>query len=181
MLRSSVASVLEIVSSNGCGRPVQFGMSANGEALYDKIQGLSPKDDAQRSIQSQAVSTLMAMGQTRLLLAAQKNNSVSLPMLVVLVAWLDDYFHQLRFVRPSQSDCDSQFVGLRSFGFRRGLLNLGNVLPLCRTDPRLRRPNPRRPRTPGPVVTSRKESWPRRRASRLILHAASGPFRLGVL
>ena len=92
-----------------------------------------------------------------------------------------DYFHQLWFVRPSQSDCDSQFVGLRSFGFRRGLLNLGNVLPLCRTDPRLRRPNPRRPRTPGPVVTSRKESWPRRRASRLILHAASGPFRLGVL
>lgn len=100
MLRSSVASVLEMVSAKAAGGPFQFGMSANGEQLYDKIQGLSPKDDAQRSIQSQAVSILMAMGQTRLLLAAQKNNSVSLPMLVVLVAWLTIIFISFGLFAP---------------------------------------------------------------------------------
>ena len=42
----------------------------------------------------------MAMGQTRLLLAAQKNNSVSLPMLVVLVAWLAIIFISFWFFAP---------------------------------------------------------------------------------
>jgi hypothetical protein len=100
MLRSSVASVLEMVSSKAGDGPFQFGMSVSGEGLYDKIQGLSPKDDAQRSIQSQALSLMMAMGQTRLLLAAQKNNSVSLPMLVVLVAWLTIIFISFGLFAP---------------------------------------------------------------------------------
>jgi hypothetical protein len=100
MLHSSVASVLDMVSSKAGDGPFQFGMSVSGEGLYDKIQGLSPKDDAQRSIQSQALSLMMAMGQTRLLLAAQKNNSVSLPMLVVLVAWLTIIFISFGLFAP---------------------------------------------------------------------------------
>jgi hypothetical protein len=100
MLRGSVASVLEMVSSKAGDGPFQFGMSANGEILYDKIQGLSPKDDAQRSIQAQALTIMMALGQTRLLLAAQKNNSVSLPMLVVLVAWLAIIFISFGLFAP---------------------------------------------------------------------------------
>jgi hypothetical protein len=100
MLHSSVASVLDMVSSKAGDGPFQFGVSVSGEGLYDKIQGLSPKDDAQRSIQSQALSLMMAMGQTRLLLAAQKNNSVSLPMLVVLVAWLTIIFISFGLFAP---------------------------------------------------------------------------------
>ncbi len=100
MLRGSVVSVVEMVSSKAVDGPFQFGMSANGEDLYDKIQGLSPKDDAQRSIQAQALGIMMAMGQTRLLLAAQKNNSVSLPMLVVLVAWLTIIFISFGLFAP---------------------------------------------------------------------------------
>ncbi len=99
-LRSSTVSVLELVSSKPAEGPFQFGMSAHGEILYDKIQGLSPKDDAQRSIQAQAVSIMMAMGQLRLLLAAQKSNSVSLPMLVVLVAWLTIIFISFGLFAP---------------------------------------------------------------------------------
>ncbi len=100
LLRGSVASVLDIVSSRGADSAVPFATSTNGEALYDKVQGLSPKDDAQRSIQAQAVSTLMSMGQTRLLLAAQKSNSVSVPMLVVLVAWLAIIFISFGLFAP---------------------------------------------------------------------------------
>lgn len=100
MLRGSVASVLDMVSSNAADSAIRFGTSANGEALYDKVQGLSPKDDAQRSIQAQALSTLMSLGQTRMLLAAQKSNSVSLPMLVVLVAWLTIIFISFGLFAP---------------------------------------------------------------------------------
>lgn len=99
-LRGSVASVLDLVSSDGADSAVQFGTSAHGEALYDKVQGLSPKDDVQRSIQAQALSTLISLGQTRLLLAAQKSNSVSVPMLVVLVAWLTIIFISFGLFAP---------------------------------------------------------------------------------
>ncbi len=100
MLRGSVASVLDMLSSSSADNAVQFGTSSNGEALYDKVQGLSPKDDVQRSIQAQALSTLMSLGQTRLLLAAQKTNSVSVPMLVVLVAWLTIIFLSFGLFAP---------------------------------------------------------------------------------
>src|SRR5579863_8391404 len=100
ILRSSTVSVLESVSAKPVEGPFQFGMSANGEILYDKIQGLSPKDDAQRSIQAQAVTIMMSMGQIRLLLAAQKSNSVSLPMLIVLVAWLTIIFISFGLFAP---------------------------------------------------------------------------------
>ena len=100
MLRGSVASVLDTLSSNAADSAVQFGTSANGEALYDKVQRLSPKDDVQRSIQGQALGTLMSLGQTRMLLAAQKSNSVSVPMLVVLVAWLTIIFISFGLFAP---------------------------------------------------------------------------------
>jgi hypothetical protein len=100
MLRGTVVNMLDMLSSKSVDSSVQFGTSVRGEVLYDKIQGLSPKDDVQRSIQAQALSTLMSLGQTRLLLAAQKSNSVSVPMLVVLVAWLTIIFVSFGLFAP---------------------------------------------------------------------------------
>jgi hypothetical protein len=100
VLRSSVVSALDSVTSKDIAGPGQYGSSANGEVLYDKIQGLSPKDDVQRSIQAQAMSITMALGQTRWLLAAQRGNSVSVPMLVVLVAWLTIIFISFGLFAP---------------------------------------------------------------------------------
>jgi hypothetical protein len=62
--------------------------STKGEALFDIIQGLSPKDDAQRSIKAKALGTILALGQTRWLMAEQRVNSVSVPLLVGLIFWL---------------------------------------------------------------------------------------------
>ena len=42
--------------------------AAGGEILYDKIQGLAPKSDAQRSLQGQALSMAMDIGKTRWLM-----------------------------------------------------------------------------------------------------------------
>jgi len=67
------------------------------EILLDKIQGFAPKDDRQNSLEAQATSIVLDLGQTRWLQYAQGSTSISMPLLVVLVFWL----HQLRLVCPS--------------------------------------------------------------------------------
>jgi hypothetical protein len=58
------------------------------EGLYEQIQALTPKTDAQRSWQALALKTATDMGQARWLLFAQKGSSIPTPFLVVMVAWL---------------------------------------------------------------------------------------------
>jgi hypothetical protein len=74
--------------------------SAGGEALYDKIQGLSPKNDAQRAFQGQAFSMAISLGQTRWLMYEQGTTSVSMPLLVVLVLWLTVIFISFGLFAP---------------------------------------------------------------------------------
>jgi hypothetical protein len=100
VLRSSVLGAIDSLSSKDASIAGQFGTSASGEVLYDKVQGLSPKDDAQRAIQAQALNILVGLGQTRWLVAAQRGNSVSVPMLVVLVAWLTIIFISFGLFAP---------------------------------------------------------------------------------
>src|SRR5262249_34689443 len=79
-LRNAVVRFLDQIRSKG-------GASASGlppplaspETVYAKIQGLSPKDDAQRSLQSQALSLAMDLRKTRWLMYEQETVSVSLP------------------------------------------------------------------------------------------------------
>jgi hypothetical protein len=58
------------------------------EGIFDKIQELAPKTDAQRALQTQAQNTAWDTGRMRLLLAAQKGGSIPTPFLVLLVCWL---------------------------------------------------------------------------------------------
>ncbi len=75
-------------------------MSSSSEILYDKIQALSPKDDAQRSIHSQALSIVFALGQTRWLMYEQKAGSGSVPLLMVLIFWLTSLFISFGLFAP---------------------------------------------------------------------------------
>lgn len=89
LLRSSVADTFERLWPNSGATVSLSKESASGvESLYDRIQGLSPKDDRQRSIQTQALSMLVALGQTRWLMYEQESTSISLPLLIILVFWL---------------------------------------------------------------------------------------------
>lgn len=73
--------------------------SAGGEIVYDKIVGLSPKNDREHSLHNQALRILLDIGKTRWLMFEQATISVSMPLLVVLVVWLTAIF--LSFgVRP---------------------------------------------------------------------------------
>jgi hypothetical protein len=98
LLRSSVVRSLDLVSARDLGGS-QVG-SPGGELLFDKIQGFSPKDDAQRSIKAQALSLLIGLLQTRWLIAAQRVNSVSAPLLTVLIFWLTVIFISFGLFAP---------------------------------------------------------------------------------
>ena len=75
-------------------------MQAPGEVMYDKIQGLGPRTDAERVIQSQAGSIAINLGQTRYLLFAQSGTSISTTFLVVVVFWLGILFLSFGLFAP---------------------------------------------------------------------------------
>jgi hypothetical protein len=101
LLRSSVARALDQMWSKDRTSSSQLEpQSAGGEALFERIQGFSPKDEAQRSLKAQALSIAMAIGQTRWLMYEQGAASISMPLLVVLVFWLTALFISFGLFAP---------------------------------------------------------------------------------
>jgi hypothetical protein len=95
-LRGSVMHTFDMVFSKNASQLE----STKGEILYDRIQGLSPKDDVQRSIKAQALSLVLAMGEMRWLMAEQRMSSISVPLLVVLIFWLTIIFMSFGLFAP---------------------------------------------------------------------------------
>jgi Protein of unknown function (DUF4239) len=97
LLRGAVARVLDQMwSSASLSVPTATG----GEILYEKIQGLSPKNDTQRSLQGQALSMAVDLGKTRWLMYEQATTSVSMPLVIVLVCWLTAIFISFGLFAP---------------------------------------------------------------------------------
>ena len=99
VLRAAVARVLDQMWPKA-GTSQAPPSAAGGEILYEKMQGLSPANDTQRSLQSQAISIAMDIGKTRWLMYEQGTGSVSLPLLVVLVLWLSVIFVSFGLFAP---------------------------------------------------------------------------------
>ena len=100
LLRGAVDRMLDQIWSKGTsasGVPPPF---AAAEILYAKIQGLAPKDDAQRSFQSQALSITMDLRKTRWLMYEQETGSISIPLLIVLILWLTIIFVSFGLFAP---------------------------------------------------------------------------------
>jgi hypothetical protein len=101
LLRSSAVRVLDQMwSKDPTGLLQSTPRSSGAEVLADKIQELSPKNDAQRAMQAQAMSIVMALGQTRWLIYEQRLSSVSLPLLVVLTFWVTALFVSFGLFAP---------------------------------------------------------------------------------
>jgi hypothetical protein len=83
LLRKTVGGAIDRMWGDSPG-----GVSTEGEALYDQILELSPKDDSQRTLKTQATNTVLELGRTRFLINAQGSNSISRPLLIVVVFWL---------------------------------------------------------------------------------------------
>jgi hypothetical protein len=101
LLRGSVVRGLDQMWSANASRLAP--PSAGGEILYGRIQGLSPKNDTQRSLQSQALSMAMDLAKTRWLMYEQTTTPVSMPLLVVLVIWLAVIFVSFGLFAPANA------------------------------------------------------------------------------
>ena len=100
LLRAAVVRVLDQTWPKSGASASGLPPAASAETLYGKIQGLSPKDDAQRSLQSQALSLALDLRKTRWLMYEQETESVALPLLVILVLWLTIIFISFGLFAP---------------------------------------------------------------------------------
>ena len=101
LLQRSVAATLErFWPAEGTKRIAIDPGASPVEALYDKIEALSPQSDLQRSMQSQAMTLAAELGRTRLLLFEHLGTSIPVPFLVVLVFWLCIIFASFGLFAP---------------------------------------------------------------------------------
>ena len=102
LLQRSVVSIIEkFWPAEGAAKPITIDPADSPvEALYDKIEALTPQNDAQRSMQSQALALAADMARTRLLLFEHLGASIPVPFLVVLVFWLCVIFASFGLFAP---------------------------------------------------------------------------------
>ena len=74
--------------------------STGAEDLLEHINQLKPKDDAQRSLQAQALNLVMSLGQTRWLMYTQGTNSASRPLVIGLIFWISMIFVSFGLFAP---------------------------------------------------------------------------------
>jgi hypothetical protein len=88
-LREAVAKAIDgIWSANGASPVAPPGALRPSGDLLDKIHELVPKDDYQKSLQTQAANITFDLGRTRWLMNAQRGSSIPTPFLAILVFWL---------------------------------------------------------------------------------------------
>jgi hypothetical protein len=75
--------------------------ASEGTVVFGAIQGLLPKDDAQRTMKAQATALAIEIAQMRSLLMAQAVSSISKPLLVVVVCWLVAIFVSFSLLAPA--------------------------------------------------------------------------------
>lgn len=70
------------------------------EGLQDKVRDLTPRNDAQRWLQSRALQVSGDVAETRWLLFGVAGPSVPMPFLIVLVFWITTIFASFGLVAP---------------------------------------------------------------------------------
>jgi hypothetical protein len=102
LLRHSVVRILDRMSSKELPGTYQTeAPQVDAEVVFDKIQALSPKDDRQRALHTEALTLMLNLGQTRWLQYAQGIHSVTIPLLVMLVFWLSTLFISFGLFAPA--------------------------------------------------------------------------------
>ncbi len=92
-----------IWSENQAGSEKMESTVAGADAFYDKIQELSPQNEAQRSLQAQALKLSVDIGQMRWLLFEQRGRSIPMPFLVLLVFWVTIIFLSFGLFAPANA------------------------------------------------------------------------------
>ena len=81
-----------------------------GNAVYLAIQALTPKDDAQRSLKTEATNMVLDLLKIRTLLVVQSIPSISILMLAVLISWLFIIFFSFSMLAPTNAHAITSLV-----------------------------------------------------------------------
>jgi hypothetical protein len=103
------------------------------DTVLDLIEDLPAANEVQRTIKAQALSIAMNVAQTRWLMYAQQESSVSRPLVVIV-----------RPVCTAQCDGYRHLVLVRNCCLSCGFPDTGNVQPVWRLDTNLQCPNSKR-------------------------------------
>jgi hypothetical protein len=74
--------------------------STDADVVYQEIHQLSPANEMQRALQTEARDLCARIGRTRLMLFEQQGSSVYLPLLLALVFWLTTIFFSFGLLSP---------------------------------------------------------------------------------
>jgi hypothetical protein len=74
--------------------------TGEGEKVYDKIQGLLPQNDEQRSERTVALNMVVDLGQMRFNSAARIRSSTAVPLMIVEIAWATIIFISFGLLAP---------------------------------------------------------------------------------
>jgi len=103
LLRDATEAIKGSIWPDEDARPASLAPGAAravGDAMYDKIADLSPRDDAQRALKARALESLTNILQERLRLYVRHDGSLPLPFLVVLASWLAVLFAGYGLLAP---------------------------------------------------------------------------------
>jgi hypothetical protein len=99
LLRASVAEMIARLWRRDNTRLTEMD-TTRGDALYDQIQSLAPRDEAQHALQDQALKMVIEIAQTRLMLFEQGCSSIPKPFLLLLVFWVTIIFLSFGLFAP---------------------------------------------------------------------------------
>jgi len=103
LLRVSTAARIETIWSEGGFSPSSLARGnslTESEGVQDKLRQLSPRTDAQRLLQSQALSLSGELAETRWLLIAEADSSIPTLLLAMLVFWIAIIFLSFALFAP---------------------------------------------------------------------------------
>jgi hypothetical protein len=109
LLRRAGTRSLEMIWPQN-GQAPRLEPAGGGEVLYNMIEALSPKNDAQRGLQTQALQLVIEVLKMRWLLFEQSGSSISTPFLVVLVFWLTIIFMSFGLFAPHNATVVATFL-----------------------------------------------------------------------
>jgi hypothetical protein len=140
LLRQAIVRVLQGFWPKDAGQHSQvLPTAAGGEVIFERIEGLSPKNDTQRSLQAQALNLGINIGKMRWMMFEQAGSSVSIPLLAVLVFWLTAIFASFGLFAPRNATAlvtllvcalsvsGAIFLVLEMYSPFRGLMQISSV------------------------------------------------------
>jgi Protein of unknown function (DUF4239) len=101
-LRDAIAEGVQRTWPDRRGVPVRLEPNQQmGDAVYVAMSHLTPRDEAQHALKTQAANLMVQLAELRSLVEAQAVSSVSKPLLIALILWLLVIFFGFSVLAPA--------------------------------------------------------------------------------